>query len=233
MKYWVIFLIGILGCQDNSKPSTSPATLLKTVVYDSVKYKAINEPIWAEGQDTTKEAYRFWIRYGMGVETRYVFRIEKINQDSFKLNFKHFTCDNNCNPFIQKNSEDKYHIIESKEVILPKYRAFTSAVMQFEFWQLDDKYVGMNTDEMIICDGSFVQIEGIRKGINGNKRQGEGRYKTYQSLQRSCVSSQNPIYEFIIYALNLIGQKNIKYFEDPSVFLQKQEEIRRKMEEND
>jgi hypothetical protein len=226
MRYFIFVLIFILGCKE--KPKSNSVTQKENADKTPLVYKALNESVWEYSTKSDKEKYRFWISYGMGVETHYMIRIEAMNNDTLKVVFKKFTCVE-CNPLISKVTEKNFKIIESKETFINRKGDFKWAVSYFEFWQLENDAV----DRIRICDGTSIGIEGLRPMIDSNDIRDKARFKMYNSLGRGCAGSQNPVYELTLYAVNLIGGKDIIDFDTPSVFFERQEESNMKQRQYD
>jgi hypothetical protein len=217
MRYFIFILLIILGCKE--KPKTDSVNQKKDATTISLVHKVLNEPIWNDSTKSDEEKYRFWISFGGGQDIKYVIRIEAINKDSLKVVFKKYSCAD-CNPLISKVTEKNFEIIESKETFIDKKEDFKWAIRHFEFWQLENDAI----DRRTICDGIFIDIEGLRPMIDTNDIRDKSGFKMYNSLFRGCADSQNPIYELTHYAVNFIGRRGIIGFDTPSVFLQKQEE---------
>lgn len=218
MRYFFFVLIFILGCEEKPKPNPNLVNQ-KNDTTTNLVYKALNEPIWNDSTKSDKEKYRFWIGFGMGQDIKYIIRIEDLNHDSLKVVFKQYTCVE-CNPLISKVTEKSFKIIEAKETVLNKKDHFKWAISHFEFWQLQNNAV----DKINICDGTFIGIEGLRSMVvDSNDIIDKAHFKMYNRLRRSCVGSQNPIYELTLYTVNLIGRQGLIDFDTPSAFLQNQE----------
>jgi hypothetical protein len=217
MRYFFFILLIILGCKE--KPKTDSVNQKKDTNSIPLVYKVLNEPLWNDSTKSDEEKYRFWISFGGGQDIKYVVRIEAINKDSLKVVFKKYSCAD-CSPLISKVTEKNFKIIESKETFIDRKEDFKWAISHFEFWQLENDVV----DRVRICDGTFIDIEGLRPMIDSSDIRDKARFKIYNSLFRGCADSQNPIYELTLYAVNLISRRGIIGFDTPSVFLQKQEE---------